>query len=284
MIYVSSSCVHFETIAESVRFLAEEGFKNIELSGGTKLYPALENDLQELKSEFSLNYLCHNYFPPPAIDFVLNLASLNEQIGKMSLDHVLAAIALSKRLGASKYSFHAGFIIDIPIEQIGKSISQITLFDRSKCKEQFAAYYLQIHQQFPEIDLYVENNVLSARNLKNYQGRNPFFITDAQGVEEFSELPGFRPLLDVAHLKVTCQSLNLSFEDQLARFMSKTDYIHISDNDGFADTNRTFEFGSELYDQLSDFDFVGKTISLEVYSGISDLKRSFEAAKKLVNE
>ena len=54
MIYVSSSCVKAKRISESVFVLAKKGFKNIELSGGTKPYKELTKDLFDLKKKFDL--------------------------------------------------------------------------------------------------------------------------------------------------------------------------------------------------------------------------------------
>ena len=79
MIYISSSCVKNTKIKDSVEELATNGFKNIELSGGTEYYDNFENDLLELKDKYNLNYRCHNYFPPPKKHFVLNLASPNNE-------------------------------------------------------------------------------------------------------------------------------------------------------------------------------------------------------------
>ncbi len=65
MIYVSSSCIRHKKIKDSVKELAENGFQNIELSGGTQYYNNIESDLLKLKEKYNLNYRCHNYFPPP---------------------------------------------------------------------------------------------------------------------------------------------------------------------------------------------------------------------------
>ena len=80
MIYISSSCIKAKTIKESVTILAEAGFKNIELSGGTQYYSSFETDLIKLQDKYGLNYQLHNYFPPPPNHFVLNLASINKDI------------------------------------------------------------------------------------------------------------------------------------------------------------------------------------------------------------
>ena len=47
-----------------VKSLANEGFKNIELTGGTDFYQGYIQDLKDLKKEYNLNYRLHNYFPP----------------------------------------------------------------------------------------------------------------------------------------------------------------------------------------------------------------------------
>ena len=102
MIYISTSCIKANTIKESIISIAKEGFKNIELSGGTKYYPSYETDLIELKNKFQLNYLIHNYFPPPKKPFVINLASLNDEIYTTSINHCKNAIRLSRRFECQK--------------------------------------------------------------------------------------------------------------------------------------------------------------------------------------
>ena len=59
MIYLSSSCVKSEKIKDSVLVLAKNGYKNIELSGGTEYYESFENDLIDLKENYNLKYLVH---------------------------------------------------------------------------------------------------------------------------------------------------------------------------------------------------------------------------------
>ena len=60
MIYISSSCIPNVKIKDSVQALALNGFKNIELSGGTHYYEGFENDLLEPKHKYNLSYRCHN--------------------------------------------------------------------------------------------------------------------------------------------------------------------------------------------------------------------------------
>ncbi|MEZ4720760.1 MAG: TIM barrel protein [Flavobacteriales bacterium] len=277
MIYVSSSCVKASTVAEAVEKLVAEGYNNIELSGGTKNYPNLVSDLLSLKDKYSLNYLCHNYFPPPESDFVLNLASLDEEINQLSLNHVKRAIELSKKLGGNKFAFHAGFRINIPVNEIGKVIQKRPLFDRKQALDRFNTNLKHIHLEAGSVDIYVENNVLSSANFESYDRENPFFLTDSSGLDEIQ----IRPLLDVAHLYVSCNTLGLNLANELEKFIKRTDYIHISGNDGKSDSNQAIDVQSELFRELNNHNLAGKTITLEVYSGLKDLRTSFENIERI---
>ena len=92
MIYISSACIKSDKISESISILAESGFRKIELSGGTKYYKDYEKDLVFLQQKYNLNYLVHNYFPPPEEPFVLNLASTNDHIYHSSIELYKKAI------------------------------------------------------------------------------------------------------------------------------------------------------------------------------------------------
>src|ERR1044072_2172828 len=167
MIYVSSSCVRANTIGDAIRQLVAQGYDHIELSGGTRAYDGMEEDLLELKRTHHLHYLCHNYFPPPPQAFVINLASLDEKTARLSMEHLQRSIDLSKKLGAKKFGFHAGFLMDIPLNELGQSIAKQELFDRAKAHETFISNLRELQQYAGNLELYIENNVVSSVNLKN---------------------------------------------------------------------------------------------------------------------
>ena len=275
MIYISSSCVKANKIYESVKILAENGFTNIELSGGTILYDDLESDLLQLQDQFNLNYLCHNYFPPPEHAFVLNLASLDDEIYSLSFQHLLNSINLSHRLGAKKFAFHAGFLINIPINQIGKSIRSQNLFNREEATLRFKQGVEKLieHSHKIGLQLYIENNVLSQTNYTNFNETNPFLFTSSNSLADIS-INGIQPLIDFAHLKVSCTVLGLDLKVELSNLILKTDYIHLSDNDGVSDQNKEILPSSDLYKLLSKADLSGKVITLEIYDSLAKIKAS----------
>lgn len=282
-IYVSSSCVRNERIGQSVLELARQGYRNIELSGGTEPYSSLVEELTYLKEEWGLNYLLHNYFPPPDKHFVLNLASLDEEVFQASLDHCKKAIELSLAMGASRFGLHAGFFIDIKPAEVGKPLSRVRFFDRQKSIDRFREAFLYLKGfAGDQLKLYLENNVLSRANYQTYQGKNPLFLTDSAAYEELAASLDFNLLLDVAHLKVSARSLGLDFEKELAKLTPRSDYIHISDNDGLRDANQAFLTNSLLYEQLGRCDLSGKIYTLEVYEGADALRKSFDNLQKLL--
>lgn len=284
--YVSSSCVKAVSIKEAVEKLHAYGFKNIELSGGTRPYPELKADLLSLKKELGINFLCHNYFPPPIENFVLNLASLNEDIYTKSMNHVQSALELSAALGADRFAVHAGFLMDIPVSEIGESISNIKLFDEKEAKARFVDSLKILMEKAKSLNvmLYIENNVLSDTNYSNFGKVNPLFVCTKAGAEEIKNLvPGIKILVDIAHLKVSCKTLGLNFEEEALYLVNSTDYIHLSDNDGLSDSNKEIKENSEVLNLLKRMNLKNKFITFEVYTGLDKVKESYDNINKLLN-
>ena len=282
MIYVSTSCSKKTNIRESIQELVNLGIKNIELSGGTEHYESLEDDLINLQIKYDLNFLLHNYFPPPKQHFVLNLASNNQAIQDTSLKHIKKAIMLSEKLSADKYAFHAGFFMDPDEDELGKSISKKKLISSEDGMANFIRNFKNLQSKQTGVKLYVENNVLSYQNYNNY-GCNPFMLTNGDAYAELKLQTDFNLLLDVAHLKVSCNSLDLNFQNELKYLSSQTDYLHLSDNDGKSDSNLEIKKDSNLFDLLQECDLKNKTISLEIYSGLDRIVDSIELINPLVD-
>jgi sugar phosphate isomerase/epimerase len=279
MIYISTSCVKAKTIKEAVNTLLSKGFKNIELSGGTEYYPDLENDLYIIKQNTNVNFLLHNYFPPPKSHFVLNLASLNDEIYDKSIEQYKRALDLSNRLDSKKFGLHAGFLIDPRINELGKSINNQIMYDRSKSIDRFCSGVELLSSYTSETEIYVENNVFSDANKKIFQS-NPFLFTDYEGYKELSKNLEFKVLLDVAHLKVSCKSLSISFIDELNKLASIADYIHISDNDALSDSNQYLSKESQMYEALSNINFDEKILTLEIYENFEKIIKSYDLLSK----
>jgi sugar phosphate isomerase/epimerase len=234
----------------------------VELSGGA-FSSTYQADLLSLPKELTLQV--HNYFPPPATPFVLNLASNNLEIAQQSMRHVRTAIRLAVLLRRPIYSFHAGFRINPQVSELGKKLGKYNLTNRDIALELFGERVLMLAEEARQegVALLIENNVLNLANLSIY-GDDPLLLTHPDEIATFmASMPSnVGLLLDVAHLKVSAKSLEFDLikaHDMLKKWIRG---YHLSDNDGNDDSNECVHSSSWFWDVLiRDLDYY----SLEVY-------------------
>ena len=268
-LFVSSSSIKHHKIHHILLKLIESGFYNIELSGGSNYYKGLKSDIISLQNQYDLNLLIHNYFPPPEKHFVLNLASLNNEIYAKTIDHYLSAIDLSKSVGADCFSIHAGFLIDPSVEEIGADISFLQHNMKEKSIERFCCGYNLIKKEAGHIKIYIENNVLNTKNYQTFK-INPFLLTTANDYFELKKKIDFYLLLDLAHLKVSCTTLGIHLESEFAKLAPLSNYWHISDNNGIFDSNSAFSKNGNIINIIKKYS--ADIITLEIYDDINTIK------------
>ena len=281
MIYLSTGGFSSLPGCDVASYLSERNITNIELSGGiTK--DNQEREIIDLTPNCS--FQVHNYFPPPIKPFVLNLASFNEDICRLSFEHIIRAIDLSEKLGCKFYSFHAGFLIDPDVNDLGKRFTKKRLNDRDSAKELFTDKVNQISRYARKrgIMILLENNVISLANLDRF-GTNPFLMTDhLKTVELMNSTDGNVGLLvDVAHLKVSSNIEGFCKYEYLESTRDFTSAYHFSDNDGKSDTNNAVKTDSWFWP------FVRKDLnyySLEVYDqNLEVLTQQIELTESLLS-
>ena len=136
MIHISTGGFKNQSASDTVKLLAKDGFVSIELSGGVYENNQLEK-LKDLQIKYGINFRVHNYFPPPSKPFVFNLASLNKDIARLSIQHAKKAIDYSSELGGKVYGFHAGFLLDPGVTELGEVIANRSLYDRTEAMKVF---------------------------------------------------------------------------------------------------------------------------------------------------
>ena len=120
-IYFSTGGYKDQISKNVVKNLIDVGIKDIELSG-TRYS---KNNIKDLEKFLKLSNLqVHNYFPPPEKPFVLNLASMDEVIANETINHIMYALDVCKTLKSNYYSFHAGFLCDIKVSELGKKVDK----------------------------------------------------------------------------------------------------------------------------------------------------------------
>ena len=264
MILISTGGFSHQCASKTVELLIANNILNVELSGG-QYSSTLWDDLHKIKKNNpDVNMYCHNYFPPPQDPFVLNLASLNPAIEKRSLDHCMQAIELAKSLGHNIYSFHAGFLLDPKVSELGRKINNTGLFNRKEALKKFISNVTTIaNYAGNDFKILIENNVLSQKNLQSFSGNPLLFTDELDGLTILENCPeNVSLLIDVAHLKVSCHSLKKDPKPIISILNDGISAFHLSDNDGTADSNGPVMEDSWFWNELkADVEY----FSLEVY-------------------
>ena len=284
MIFVSTACLKAKTINEVLKEYVKVGIRNIELSGGTAYYPELMEDLIRIKREYQVTYACHAYFPPPPIDFVVNLASCNDEIYSNSIHHYEECIKMLSLIDCKYLSVHAGFLVELSPREIGRSISYTRIYDRDESIERFckAVSYLNELCKKNNILFYLENNVISSENYNNAGKHNYLLMTDYNAICEMRKKVDFNLLLDLGHLNVSSCVLGLEFEEQVKKLMPQAKWIHISENNGIMDEHRPLQCAGKTYKMLKKFWHNNVNVTLETNGSIDQICESIQLVNNLV--
>jgi sugar phosphate isomerase/epimerase len=205
-------------------------------------------------------FLVHNYFPPPDIPFVLNLASQDQDILERSRAHCRAAIDLSAALGGAAYAAHAGYAADIPPEVLGRPDQQASLALRVASREHVRRTLVESARSLAEygrgrgVRFLVENHVLASVAGACSEELLPMTAPwDLVALCREVDHPGFGLLLDVGHLKVSAGTLGFDAHAALDELAGDVVAFHLSDNDGVADLHRAFGEEAWFLHRLRDF-------------------------------
>lgn len=278
-IFLSTACLSFNSDEAIMKLHDETGIQNFELSAGQFYDAHLLKKLKKLQQSRALNLIPHNYFPIPKSPFLLNLGSINEEILHYSREHALQLCSIAEELGSDRVAFHGPYLIDFATTEIGGDITNQRMNNDRQVRENFYESLHIISTKYTHPNIFIENNVLSFKNYSSFKKNNPFLFTTFDDFErlnlEFDNK--IKPLLDIAHLKVSCRSLNLNFEQQIKRF-GVTDYIHVSGNDGYSDSNDVISGSDLTYVNFSSDDLV---VTLEVYGSITEIKQSIEVIRRV---
>ena len=271
-VYCSNGFYKDVTVESSVNHFVKNGIDKIEISSGINS----EETLLFLKKMTSagIKFRLHNYFPNLDKDFVLNLASKDDELREMSKALVVRAIQWSSELDSDYYAFHAGFRISPKPSELGGNMVVAEQVSFIESRDIFVDQLFEIADVAKNygINIAVENNVYDIDNYARFGNDNPFLLTGDTG----SDIANFFPasigiLLDVAHLKVSSETLGFDKHDAIRRWKGKINGLHLSDNNGKKDTNNGFDETSWFWG-LSTEHMISVTV--EVYN---------ESPEKLLN-
>ena len=235
-LYVSTLAFAGQDVRSIVETAEKSGFA-IEFSSGMPYSP----DLEQIYLSAGIPRIPHNYFPPPADPFVINLASGNERIRTRSVEHCKKGLGLAKAAGAGFFSAHAGFCIDPRPDQLGRPLDVNVAFDRQLHWKIFISSVGEVADFAASegMAFLVENNVTARFNLTS-DNVNPLFCSDPEEMLRMLSTAGrdnLGLLLDTAHLKVSAATLGFDADDACKKVANAVACVHHSDNDGETDSN-----------------------------------------------
>ncbi len=232
------------------------GLMRLELTSSFPHYEGIRAEVLAARQR-GFQLLLHNYFPPPARGFVINLASENTEIRRRSVDHCLAGLELSAEIGAPYFSVHAGFALDPKPSELGRPVAtggRRALTDAGRSFVEVVARLCESAEALG-VNLLIENNVLCPGNLVDGQNELLLGVT-ADDIHELFDVVRSRRLgllLDVAHLKVSAQTLGLDRDASVEELSPYVRALHVSDNDGTVDNNQPFDRGAWFVQHLAKF-------------------------------
>lgn len=248
-LFISTGLNKRFTTSELINKFKKINIKNIELSSG--LY---ERDIfQKLKKIKETNFLLHNYFPVPKHPFTINLASKNNIIVNRSLKHLKRSILYSSKLNIKYFSFHAGYLVDPKIEELGKVITKQVVNERKDILKLFIKRLnlLSKYAKNKGVMILLENNVVTKKNLNRFN-KNPFLMTTFNETKKImlSTDDNIKLLIDVGHLKVTAKTLKFDPTNYIKKLNKWTEAYHLSDNNGIKDQNNNLTSKSWFWKHL----------------------------------
>lgn len=244
-IYISTAAFAGAALCDVLGQSESAGITHLELSTGVSLDSGWRDAVLTARDR-GMRFLVHNYFPPPADPFVLNLAATDAAIRERSLAHSRASIDLAAELGAPFYSVHAGFALNLTPELLGQPEAQAAAAARIAIPrdEARAAFVESVRALLPHarcagVRLLVENNVLSPRYRAKQPG-NPLLCCDAAEtlwlMKEIAD-PTLGVLFDTGHAQVSATALGFDAREFADAVSPHIGAWHVSDNDGISDQN-----------------------------------------------
>jgi len=269
--YISTGAFCFNELTKIIDFSINHGIDHIELSSGIAYQPNLLNQVRDT-NKTRINYLIHNYFPPPEEPFVLNLASPDRQTRKRSLELCHRAIDLTSTLGGPFYSVHSGFAFDMPPDFLGnpraqRQISKNACIPYDQAYDIFAENVINLTRDAGSkgVQFLIENNVVSPFYINDHNRRALLMASADEIVQLITDVDdsNLGVLVDVGHVNVTANALGFRREQFIDTLAPHIGGFHLSDNNGRTDQN--LPFGKDAWFLPLLRDFLNVPIVIEAY-------------------
>lgn len=267
-LYVSTAWSEVEdnNLENIIETYAKNGIYNIELSGGVDYKENIIDILVKLKEKYGLNYIIHNYFPPPEEDFILNIASEDEKNRNRSIKFIKDTIDLGEKIDALHYTFHAGYAKKL-------ILADEKYFKPTKGEIDWKQTYKYFYESIDILKNYAKNKIkLGIENLFPYNEKENYSIMcTLEEIEEFllkyKNEENIGLLIDLGHLNVAGNYMNFNPQSVLkyliTNYKDQIFEFHISENDGREDSHGPINNNSWQLDLIREYDLGNIPIVIE---------------------
>lgn len=259
-LFVSTTCFKDMTpLSDVLEKFKGSSFKNLEL-GSNHIH---EKNYVEMLKRYDYRYLVHNYFPIPENEFVLNLATINDEIRSRSIEHGLKAIELTHEIGGELYTIHPGFLAD-PISKNQDSNNYDFVFgDTSNAQSLYEASYERMLDALEKLSRRASE--LKVKLAIETEGSfNKSDILMMQRPEEYTRFFNhFKPEeirinLNVGHLNLASRKFGFSQEDFCKLVSPYVEAVEMSHNEGVNDDHAPVREDGWYWELLKKTDLNGK--------------------------
>lgn len=235
----------------AVSELATIGLDGIEI-GSTHAPRPWAQMAANIRELWSSPVVTHNYFPAAESELIVNLASGDEDIRTASIAHARHCLACAAEIGASVYTVHPGFLVEVLARAQAGGDNYDFRFsnERSPRERAFVRMLRALEKLAAEaqrlgvtLAVETEGSVTSADVL---------LLETPQELERlFAELGGAVQLnLNLAHTALAARHHGYDMGDFIARFASRFVLCELSHNDRVRDQHRPIPADSWVLDWL----------------------------------
>jgi sugar phosphate isomerase/epimerase len=198
-----------------------------------------EHGLIDVAKSVTNKKLTHNYFPPSKIEFVLNIASSDEEVRKNSIKHIKYCIDSSAEIGSDLYTFHPGFRAGSALPSNFYSKEQAYDFNFSQKISTYEKSFEQLINSLSEIVSYAKKKSIKIAIETEGSLSNPNMLM-MERPEEYREVFSiFKEDLflnfNIAHSNFASKYHSYNLQKFIEEFYSKIVAVEISENDGIKD-------------------------------------------------
>ena len=286
MLYVSSTFAKDKTpFKEVLEICRLNGIYNIEI-GSNHSY---EKSYDYIKHNSEINFLVHNYFPIPKDDFVINIASSNNEIRLKSIDSIFKSINFCKEIGSKLYTFHPGFHTDPKGASLFKSNYDFNWDDKNLHNNDIEKNFEQMLDSFEKIInfAYKKKIKIAFETEGSVSKKNHLLMQQPHEYKKFFSRFSYDEIginLNIGHLVLASNAFKFDMNDFVDLISKYIVAFELSHNNGVEDQHLPIISNAWYWGLILDERFKDKIKILEFRNqSINKVKNTIQLFKRKSN-